>query len=531
MIRRLGLFLAASALLAGFGAPARAAGPIILIPNGSVDVRSDAATAWRAVTAQETVAAGQEVRTHRDSTAQLLFSDGSRVSINNFSIFAIDKTGTDETTFSLKLGKIRAAFAGLLSSRVSIHTPTAVCAVRGTVFELGADEKGTEVAMAEGVLEVKDKQGKQAVITSEETMVIGEKGLERPHMLGLNDKRSLPAVRPYAVHQEMFRDSARKALEDSRNRELKASQAQLGKDVVDAFGQRVRLEEYLIRPDVKSFEVLFLNSRANSFNWGHLVETFNSAIPTDLSQVPAIISGGILSASQPSNWIKSYEFYATNTVDADKENILFGNPVQVNFAGFNNGVQQLLWYPATIGFTQTLIGPGVPGGSRVQFSQLQDYNISNPGQFTWVQAVQATAGADNLQPIIAVALNPSVTNVGTTFLGGGGCVAGCTAAQVLYNETVSNQSFPNGANKADILTSTLYPDGSSVAVQKFLLSDSGVLLDAAATPDLFNQYVNANLEVNIQSNLFQGRAIDVLLAPEILNQKQKDTPGPVGFQP
>ena len=531
------IFLAA-ALLAAVGAPARAAGVVTLIPDGAVDVRSGPTESWRPVSGTETVAAGQEVRTHRTSTAQLLFSDGSRILINNFSIFRIDKTGTDETSFMLKLGKIRAAFAGLLSSRVTIRTPTAVCAVRGTVFEIGADDAGTDVAMAEGVLEVTDKQGKEAVLTSEETMRIGEYGLERPRMLGLADARALPAVRPYAVHQEMARDATRKLLEDLRNRELKGVQAQLGKDAVDAFGRRVRLEEYLLRPDPKSFEVLFLNARAGSFNWGHLLESFNSAIPSDLSQVPAIIASGIMSPTQPSNWLKSFEFYATNTLDANKETIAFGDPAQINFAGYHNGVQTLLWYPSTVDFTQTLSGPGVPGGSRVEFFQHQDWNVTNPGYFTWVQSVQAVAGSNALVPILGVALNPADPNPadpssapnGGQIIYGGPSLGGLGTA--LYNATITKDTLPGGPGKADLLQTTTYPDGSTVSVEKFLVGSDGTVLSFAdATAGVFNQNGSYNLEVNIQSNLFQGRQIDVLIAPEILNQKQQDAPGPGGFTP
>jgi hypothetical protein len=541
MRRALGVLLTA-ALLAGSGARALAAGLITLIPNGAVDVRLGEAASWRPVTEQETVSAGEAVRTHRESTAELHFSDGSRVQIGSFSIFSIDKTDTQETGFSLKLGKIRAAFAGLLSSHVSIRTPTAVCAVRGTVFDVGADEKGTEVTMAEGVLEVTDKQGKQAVITSEETMHIGENGLERPHMLSLNDKRSLPAVRPYAVRQERARDSARKAIEDNRNRELKVAQAQLGQDVVDAYGVRVRLEEYLIRPNVDSFEVLFLSSRQGSFNWGHLVETFNAPLPTDLSQVPAIVAGGIMSpsATAPANWLKSYDFYATNTIDADDEKITFGAPTQINFAGFNNGITNLLWYPSSIDYTQTLSGPGVPGGSRIQFEQQMDYGATFTGLITWAQSVQVTPGATGLPvPILVTTLDPtsvaSVNNLqngGTIVYGGPTWVAG--TGPNLYNEVANNTSttYPNGTNKADILETTLYPDGSSVSVQKFLVSDSGQLLDfGSASDSLFTQNNDYNLELTIGSNLFQGRSIDVLIAPQILNQKAQETPGPVGFQP
>lgn len=530
MKRLLAALLAAALLVPAFSF-AGATVPIILIPNGSVDVRAGAKAAWRPVSEQETVAAGQEVRTHRGATAELRFPDGSRVQIGGFSIFALDKLDSQESSFSLKIGKIRAAFAGLLSSRISIRTPTAVCAVRGTVFDVGVDDKKeTQVTMAEGVLEVKDNSGKQAVITSEETMRIGGNGLERPRMLALNDPRSLPAVRPYAVRQEMARDAARRAIEDSRNRELKVSQAQLGKDVIDAYGQRVRIEEYLIRPNVDSFEVLFLNSRQGSFNWGHLVENFNAPLPADLSQVPAIVSGGIMSASQPTNWLKSYEFYATNTVDSDKEDIVFGAPTQVNFAGFNNGVTTLLWYPSSIDYTQTLSGPGVPGGSRIQFEQQQDYNTSFAGLFTWAQQVQTNSG---LQPVLIATLDPADTvNVkagGSIVYGGQNWVGG--TGPNLFVEVNTVPSLPNGPDKADFLQTTTYPDDSTVSVEKFLVGNSGDILGLSGASTNFAQTGDYNLELNIGSSLFQGRSIDVLIAPEILNQKQQDAPGPSGFQP
>lgn len=518
-------------------APALAAGPIRLVPNGAVDVRAGQGAEWRPVSGEENVTAGMEVRTHRESTAQLKFEDGSVVQINNFSIFAVDQTDAKEARFSLKLGKIRAAFAGLLSSRVSIKTPTAVCAVRGTVFDMGVEGKDTTVKMAEGVLEVKDGNGKQAVVTSEETMKIGEHGMEKPRMIPLNDPGALAAVRPYQVHAEMARDSTRRMLEDIRNRELKANEAQLGKDVVDAFGRRVRLEEYLLRPDTKSFEVLFLSKRQDRFDWGHVVEQFNSAIPDDLSQVPAIVANSVFAVNQPSNWLKSLEFYATNTVDAEKESVVIGAPAQINFAGYNNGTAINLWYPSSIDFTQTLYGPGVPGGSRIQFQQHQDWNTGGAGLFTWRQSVVNNVGT--LSPLDQFQLNPAsvfdvknITGPGCN-LGGEVCydfsptsIFGTPQAQ--FNGLVTGPVVtPSGPNKADLFQQTTYPDGSTIAVEKFLVSNDGKILDFSnPTTSIFNSNGNYNLEINIKSSLFQGRDIDVLIAPEILAAKKTETTTP-----
>jgi hypothetical protein len=541
LARRLTL---ASVLAALAAVSASAAGLIRLVPNGSVDVRAAAGASWRPVGGEETITAGMEVRTHRSSTAQLKFEDGSVVQINSYSIFAVDKTDTQETSFSLKLGKIRAAFAGLLSSRVNIRTPTAVCAVRGTVFDIGVDGKDTQVTMAEGVLEVKDNNGKQAVVTSEETIRIGEHGMEKPRMLALNDPGSLRAVRPYQVHQEMGRDSTRRMLEDLRNRELKANEAQLGKDVVDAFGRRVRLEEYLLRPDTQSFEVLFLSKRQDRFDWGHLIEQFNAPIPNDLSQVPAIVAGSIFAVNQPSNYLKSMEFYATNTIDAEKEVIALGAPTQINFAGYNAGTALNLWYPSSIDFTQTLYGPGVPGGSRIQFQQHQDYGTTSAGLFTWTQSVINNVGV--LASLDQFQLNPASTvDVAATGCGLGGDVCfdnsppALNALGGLGNGAFVGMlapaiTYPNGANKADLFQQTTYADGSTVAVEKFLISNDGKILDFSnPTSSIFSNNGDYNLEINIKSNLYQGRDIDVLIAPQILSTKgtATKTPDQPSFNP
>ena len=530
LTKRLIAFFALSLLLLASAARADALAPgaITMTPSGSVEVRMGQ-EAWRAVTGPESLAAGSEVRTGVSSTAELSFSDGSRIQLTPGTQFKIDQTDTRETSFSLGLGKIRAAFSGLFSSRVRIRTPTAVAAVRGTVFEMGADASGSAITMAEGVLEVTDNKGKEAVLTSEETLRIGENGMEKPHLVALDSPEALQAVRPYAVHQETARDATRAMLEDMRSRELKANEAQLGKDVIDAFGRRVRLEEYLLRPDTKSFEVLFLSHRADRFDWGHFVQTFNSAIPDDLSRVPAIVAGGFLAGSQPSNWLTSSEFYVTNTVDALKEVMTLGDPAQINFAGYNGGVAKLLWYPESIDFTQTLSGPGVPGGERIQFQQHQDYNILNPSLFTWTQRVQPTAGVntpfgDASTLMVAVVLDPASINPADpkSVPNGGDAVVNLP----LYNNTNTVPSLPSGPDKADLRQVTTYPDGSTVDVEKFLVSNDGEILDFA-NPDsgTFNEEGTYNLEINVKSSLFQGRDIDVLIAPEIFRQtaQQKTT--------
>ncbi|MDD5656764.1 MAG: FecR domain-containing protein, partial [Elusimicrobia bacterium] len=438
--------------------------------------------------------------------------------------FKVERLDRQESAFSLGMGRIRAAFAGLLSSRVKINTPTAVCSVRGTVFELGADEKSSDVSMAEGVLEVKDSKGQEAVISSEETLRIGAEGMEKPQLIGLGDQRALDAVRPMIVARETANDQTRAMMEDMRNRELKAGEAQLGKDVVDAFGRRVRLEEYFLRPTPYEFKLLFLSLRENRFDWGHFIERFKYPIPDDLTQLSQIVANTYLSPSQPGNWLKYLEFYVTNTIDSVKETVTLGDPVPVNFKGYNNNVDLIRYYPASMDYVQTLSGPGVPGGTRKQFQLTQEY-ASNV--FTWRQQVVRDDGS--FDTLIHLSLDP--TCVDDVDAGYTGIYFDDKYGDPTIDPTTS-VSYPSGRSRADFLTSTLYRDGSTVSSEKILVSNDGKILDFAnVDADTFGKPGNYNLEVVAKSSLFQGRDIDVMIAPEILTQKKAGTTTPDLIKP
>lgn len=508
-----------------------AAPGIQLIPTGAVEVRAGPQDAWAAVSVPTALQAGQEVRTGGDASAEINFSDGSKVRLAPHTNFNVDQAESAESRFTLVRGKIQAAFAGLFSSRVRLRTPMAICAVRGTVFEMSADDKDTAISMAEGLLEVVDNKGRNAVVSSEETLKIGAEGMGKPHLLSLTDTRALEAVRPTVVHQEMARDQTRAMVEELRNRELKANEAQLGKDVIDAFGRRVRLEEYLLRPAANEFKLIFLSFREDRLDWGHLIERFKNRIPDDLSQLANVVSGTFLSPTPPTNWLKYFEVYLTNRIDAIKETVAFGDPTLINFSGYNAAMGSR-YYPASMDYVQTLSGPGVPGGSRIQFQLLQDYRVGT-GLLEWTQKVRNNVGA--LDVLAHVDINPAnpnaLNNLNAELCTGG--ASGCTiyADDKFGNVTIdpgnATVSFPSGPGKADFLVRSNYRDGSFLSSEKILVSNDGKILDFTnANADTFNQEGKYNLEIVVKSNLFQGRNIDVLIAPEILSQKKKGTTAP-----
>jgi hypothetical protein len=104
----------------------------------------------------------------------------------------------------------------------------------------------------------------------------------------------------------------------------------------------------------------------------------------------------------------------------------------------------------------------------------------------------------------------------------GGLYTGTADATINPNTT---ESYPSGPNMADYLVSTTYADGSVVSSRKLLVSNEGDILGSPGNPDAntFLKEGSFNLELVVGSSLFQGRNIDVLIAPEILTQKKAAT--------
>ncbi len=510
---------------------------IVLVPKGTVEARASGSASWVPVSRDVRLKEGDEVRTSGGATADVYFSDGSRFRIGRDSHFAVGSTGRKRTALSLLYGRLRAAVAGYFSSRVEVRTPSAVCAVRGTEFDVQVARNGdTSMNVDEGLVEVSDGKGKTAVVSSEEAIKVTQAGMSMPQLVSLRDDRAEAAARPMAVIHDTARQRTRTMLEELRNRQLKANEAELGKDAIDAFGHRVRLEEYLLRPSDKEFKLLFLSKReeASRLDWGQIDEQFHAAIPDDISKVGDIISGMYFSKTAPTNWMKYFEVYLTNTVDSVKETIDFTQPVAINFSGYTGVANDFRYYPGSIDWKQILSGPGValaqgagtnaPGlnaDERMQFEQKQDWNQTYANNITFTQSVVDASGA--MAEMYQVALNPALS---------ASVQAAEAGAYTYWNSNIdptqltpAYNSYPSGPDKADLYGESVYADGSTLSVRKMLVSNEGDILSIPgnAAPATFLKEGSYNLEEVVGSSLFQGRDIDVLLAPEILNQKNNAT--------
>jgi len=136
--------------------------------------------------------------------------------------------------------------------------------------------------------------------------------------------------------------------------------------LIDAQGKRVRLEEYILRPQPNQFKFVVLDQRDQRLDYFFYQGTFNKNLPTDLS-VPLKELSGTLGATAPDFYLTSYEMGQSNTQDSVHDTATGGH--LVNIAVNSNG-------------DYVLTDPTNPSNTRtVTASQLQNdgnYKIYDP---------------------------------------------------------------------------------------------------------------------------------------------------------
>ncbi len=133
---------------------------------GTVQVRPENREQWQPVTTETALADGDLVQTSAESTATLVFPDGSAVALDPNTQFEVRilgyaRDGKRERSFMVRQGSVLAHvssfFGGDIGSEATVCTPTAVAAVRGTAFRVVHDPISgrSAVLVAEGTVAVK----------------------------------------------------------------------------------------------------------------------------------------------------------------------------------------------------------------------------------------------------------------------------------------------------------------------------------------------------------------------------------------
>lgn len=309
--------------------------------TGTVEVQAKSSTFWKKAAPKMLLKEGEKVRTGKRSKATLLFEDGSRTEVYPDTTLSMSQLAAPvnlEQTSGRTRNRIKKSGRGF-----ALRTPTAVCSVRGTEFDVGvADNGDTKLDVMEGVVNgLKTTTGESMDVKAGESLNFDKNNTPLPSPSpSENQEAGQDSNLKALAKKEVGLDMTREQIQAAAAEEMKLAEYQEGKSLIDINGKRVRVEEYILRrpKDVaeadrdKAFKFVVLNTRDGRFDFFTYKGVFNKALPTDLSVALRNVSGRSI-GSEPEYYLTSYEMSQSNLTDAIKDLADGGHLVKITFDG------------------------------------------------------------------------------------------------------------------------------------------------------------------------------------------------------
>jgi hypothetical protein len=288
-------------------------------------------------------------------------------------------------------------------------------------------------------------------------------------------------------------------------REHKLAEFHQGKILLDARGNRVRVESFFLRPQANQFKLVVLNSRKDRFDYFFYKGTFNKSLPDDLSLAFNDLAGGL--GAQPGFYLTGYETGRSNLTDTIYEIAQGGHLVDVNNNADGGDDITSFFNAGTDSF--------LDAAGRSVFLTLYDrFGLYLNGKLKrgWtgnnLQTYGDAVGSSTTDPISGAVLTAS-----NAYL---------ELSSNLAARTV-NTTFPNASDVHQRVFES-YSDGAHLTWDNFAINDRG---DVAPVSDFAGRtsgsayqraLLNFNYEQVITATEFQGRKIDLIIGPRLLIQ-------------
>lgn len=329
--------------------------------SGTARVRRPNTPSWNEVPVNYVLSSGDEVKTDRSSRITITFDDSSRVEIGPNSSYLLEETKPASSRMALNFGSLKAWVTKASSRRFAVRTPTAVCSVRGTEFGVDVGQDGrTSVALFTGQLGVQDNKGNEVLLNPGDRVDVSLSGLGKKENQESKKKDESSSDRA-AVKKEVGLEMNKEQILAAASEEIKSALYQQGKVMTDVNGNRVRIEEYILRPTPTSFKFVVLNERPDRFDYFFRTGQFNTTLPDDLSTALRQLPGCIGSAC---TWfLTGFTTAWSNTQDVVLETATGGHQVDLNnnadandnvSAAFDTATNNFVSLPAGTPFFSTL---------------------------------------------------------------------------------------------------------------------------------------------------------------------------------
>jgi hypothetical protein len=494
--RRARVYLAVAALYTAGAVPAFA-GAYLSKTSGIVQIQHSGSDRWDMVRDLPQPLVNEDtVRTGQRAAATLSFDDGSRVELGGNATFTLEEATRGRSLLRLNFGAIKAFVSKIASRRFDVKTPTAVCSVRGTEFRVEVMAGGrTQVDLFKGLLAVEDRRGNQILLHPNERVQVDLRGLNKAGGLP-SQKQQRQSEFHQLMQKEMAISMSKADVMAAAAREVKLAEFQQGKALIDVNGNRVRLDEYIIRPSANQFKLVVLNEREARFDFFYYLGTFNQNLPADLRVALNQLSGTV--DNPPQYYLTAFQTARSNTIDSMVENATGGHPVDVNHNGVPADQISYLFNPVTNAYDNV-------SGRNVYQTLFDNYGFYVNGglKYGWTGT-----SIQSYSLVTAATTNDPFTNA--------------LLPAALPARSVST-TFPDPDQIHQVVYES-YADGSFIKWDNYIFKDDGKIANmsdfqsANSGVSYKQKILNFNYEQIVTASEFQGRKIDLVVEPKILVQ-------------
>jgi hypothetical protein len=415
-----------------------------------------------------------EISTERASSVEIYFDNGSKLKIGPLSYYKFNNEDEKEISSTLFIGKIR-NWVKKQSKEYKVITPAAVCGVRGTDFVVISDKDRTRVEVYDGSVSVSDLKQRNFLVGRGSYIDVTPSGISTPK-INKNPPQNLNSSlgdSKMIAQNEIYNEISKSEVIKRAQQELQTAEYQNRKTAVDAFGYRVRMEEYITRPQDNQFKYVVLNTREKRFDFGKILFTFNNTLPADLSNVTKNMNT-YYGNTAPDVYLTDVNSVISNTVDKVTEDASGGKMIP------DNPLNPSLWTHFFTNYSFYAAGSneaGENGGKGKLFWSFSDSNnngVYDSNEFTYLGGIKPT----------------------------------------------SSVIYPSGEDVLHSISNNTYSDGTSITAEDFVIFDDGNVAkydDFKLKPgESKNDFIDKlNFERVYKSSIFSDK-IDIVFSAKLL---------------
>jgi hypothetical protein len=177
---------AAAALFPVSGVCAEKMSAVAVYVSGDVQVKRADAKDFAALKVNDSLSPGDSIKTAAGAKASLVSKGGAEIRINENSTFDIPGKNENANTFSLMAGQVWSRMLHKMA-KLSVRTPSAVCAIRGTEADIEQKDIMT-VKVYEGHVDLTNAAGKQSLHAGQVSTVSGTAAPAAPRAMSNSEK-------------------------------------------------------------------------------------------------------------------------------------------------------------------------------------------------------------------------------------------------------------------------------------------------------------------------------------------------------